>query len=266
MGLQSSKNAEMVLSEEAIMRALASHWRLPFLRIDVAKLDPVMIRSNIPEAVAVKHRTIPVSLSDNTLVIAIVNPLDVDALEALKQVSPFKIHLAISIKVDIQKAIERCYSMRGGTTVTEKEEADEATRKFEDFFTSAADEYTDQRIVDAVNLLVHYAIEQRSTEIQMKPKEEHCMIQFRIDSILYDVKRIPLEIYENMLGRLKSLAGIKTSDRPPLQEGRTQFKFHNRVFRLEMSIIPIVFGEKVIIRILDSLQLFRHVYDLGLTM
>lgn len=264
MGLRSSQESEEVLSEEVIMRTLASHWRLPFLRIDLAKLDPVIVRSNLPEAVAVKHSAVPVSLSDDTIIIAIVNPLDVEALEAIKKVSTLKIHLAISIKADILKAIKKCYGGRRGVEpVEEEEQEDETTRKFENFFTRDADKYTDQHVVDAVNLLVHYAIEQHTSEIHLKPKQQHSLIQFCIDGVLYNVKRIPVEIHENIVHRLKSLAGLKHSDKPVPQEGRTQFKFHDQLLRLSISSIPIIFGEKIILRLLDPLELFHHIYDLG---
>lgn len=267
MGLYASKKPDLLLSEEIIMRALAAHWRLPFLRIDVTKLDPVMARSHLPESVALKFLTIPVSLSEQTLVVAIVNPLDVETLEALKKASPLKIHLAICIKADIQRAIERCYGVHQTPPTEEEAAADETStsQRFETFFTSSADEYTDQQMIDAVNLLVHYAIEQHTSEIHLKPRQQYGMIQFQIDGILYDVKRIPVEIHERMLNRIKSLAGLKQSDRQLAQEGRSQFKFHDRLFRLNISTMPVTFGEKIVIRILDPLQLFRHIDDMGIS-
>jgi len=102
-------NADLLLSEEVIMQTLASHWQLPFLRIDLEKLNPRLATSKISEPFATKHLTIPLSISKRMLFVAVINPLDVEALDMLRTASNLKVRPVISTKTDILKAIEKCY-------------------------------------------------------------------------------------------------------------------------------------------------------------
>jgi len=275
MELHSASNADQALSEELIMRTLASHWKLPFLRIDLAKLKPRLAASKVSEPFATKHLTIPISISKRMLFVAVTNPLDVEALDTLRSASNLKVRPVICTKSDILKAIEKCYKLpklaeatkqnlhafQSSVSAAEKEllgdiAADEAV-------TLDNEQYDEKHIINAVNLLLNYAFEQRASEIHIEPKQRHSAIRFRIDGILYDVKQIPLGIYGNMLQRLKALAGMNISEKRKPQDGRTQFKFHDRDIYLRVSTIPVVFGEKIMLRIFDPIMLFRHVDDLG---
>jgi general secretion pathway protein E len=266
MGLNSL--TDQVLSEELIMRTLASHWKLPFLKIDLAKLDPSMVTSRVSEPFAKEHLTIPVSISENMLFIALVNPLDDEALETMKRVSTLKVRPVISTKTDILDAIEKCYGTQEAVNTEEKDlfissPSPSTEREHTSFLAVDNDQYADKNIVNAVNLLLHYAFEQRTSEIHIDPKQHHSAIYFRIDGMLYDVKSIPLELHTNILLRLKALAGIDISERHKPQDGQTHFEFRDRDIHLRISTMPVAFGEKVVLRILDPLVLFRHIDDLG---
>ncbi len=265
MGLRSSTNADQVLSEEVIMRTLASYWKLPFLKIDLTKLDPSIATSRVSESFARKYLAIPVSISENILFVAMTNPQDFEALETMKRVSTLKVRPIISTKTDILKAIEMCYESQKSAKTSKNGEKELSTNgtsyKSTTFFT--VDQYTDEHIINAVNLLLHYALEQRTSEIHIDPKQHHSEIRFRIDGMLYDVKRLPLEIYTNILLRLKSLTGMNISEKHKPQDGQTHFGFHDREIDLRVSTMPVAFGEKTILRILDPIMLFRHIDDLG---
>jgi general secretion pathway protein E len=256
------------------MKALASHWQLPFLRIDLAKLEPNLVTSKVSEPFATKHLTVPISISKRMLFVAVINPLDVEALDTLRSVSSMKIRPVISTKTDILKAIEKCYKLPKLAKVAEKDlkafQSSVRAAKKElgvdevvDESMIVEEEQEEKHIVNAVNLLLHYAFEQRTSEVHIEPRQKYSAIRFRIDGILYDVKRIPLAIYTSMLQRLKALTGMNISERRRPQDGRTQFTFHDREIHLRVSTMPVAFGEKVVLSIFDPIMLFRHVDDLG---
>ncbi len=262
MGLNSL--SDQILSEELIMKTLAAHWKLPFLKIDLAKLDPAMVTSRVSESFALKHLTIPISISENMLFIAVVDPLDAEILETMRRVSTLEIRPIISTKTDILNAIEMCYGHPNSVKAMGNELSLERTSdESMDLLTVGNDRYADKHVVNTVNLILHYAFEQRTSEIHIDPKHHYSAIRFCIDGMLYDVKHIPLEVHENIILRLKALAGMDISERHKPQDGQTHFEFHDREIYLRISTMPVASGEKVVLRILDPIMLFRRVDELG---
>ncbi len=279
MQLVSAADGHTVLSEELIMRALAAHWKLPFLRIELNKVESCKLASKISAPFARKHVVFPVSMSKNMLFVAVVNPLNVEALDTLRNVTKMEIRPVIGMKTDILHAIAECYKVQ---------EAEKASQKHLDGFEASvkaasaditqsetsqaapagmtsvnADEANDTNIVTAVNLMLQYACEQRASEVHLEPRQHQAQIRFRIDGMMYDVKRIPQEIHNSMLVRFKALGGMNISEKRKAQDGRTHFSFHGRDMTLRISTMPMTFGEKVMIRLLDPILLLRHVETLG---
>ncbi len=278
MKLKTSSDTGQALSEEMIMKTLASHWKLPFLNLDISKMTPNPISSKISEPFARKHLVIPVSISKNMLFVAVMNPMDVAALDTIRTASNMTIRPVISTKTDILKAIEQCYTLQESAKTAQKDlQAFQASvnaagaelSKNGDSSKSAPsvsvneNGQTDKNIVSAVNLMLRYACEQRASEIHIEPKQFHSQIRFRIDGMLYDVKRLPPEIHTSMGLRFKALARMNISEKRKPQDGQTQFNFHEREMGLRISTMPMLFGEKIMIRILDPILFLRHIDDLG---
>jgi general secretion pathway protein E len=275
MELHSSKQSDQIISEELIMKTLASYWKLPFLKIDFSKLKPCVDLSKLSEPFIRKHLLVPVSTSETMLFVAMVNPMNIEALEAIKQVSDLQVRPVVSTKSDILKAIDRCYRVSKSAEESSKQKAAfqqsiaaaekvMSPRQAAEHASKAPSKPVDEKhIVNSVNLLLNYAFEQRTSEVHIEPKHDYSAIRFRIDGILYDVKRIPLEIHAGMIQRLKVLAGMNISERRKPQDGRTQFSFHAREIHLRISTMPVAFGEKAVLRLFDPITLFRHIDDLG---
>jgi len=130
-------------------------------------------------------------------------------------------------------------------------------------FSGSETQDQEKQIVNAVNLLLNYAFEQRTSEIHIEPRRQSGVIRFRIDGILYDVKRIPVEVSAGMTQRLKGMARMNVSEKRKPQDGRAEFIHHDREIYLRVSTIPVVFGEKMMVRLIDPIRLFRPVDDLG---
>ncbi len=274
MELTSPGKSGQTISEETIMKALADHWKLPYFKIDFAKMKPCVDMSKLSEPFARKHIIVPVSTSETMLFVAMINPMDIDALEAMRSLTKLQVRPVISTKHAILKAIAHCYSsaksadkaeqhlnaLDASLSAAEKEVAaseDVALHQLEE------EQYDDKHIVNIVNLVLNYAFEQRTSEIHIEPKRHRSVIRFRIDGILFDVKHVPLPIHNSMVQRLKVLAGMNISERRKPQDGRAQFNFHDREIHLRISSMPVAFGEKLVLRLFDPISLFRHIDDLG---
>ncbi|MBD3307045.1 type II/IV secretion system protein [candidate division KSB3 bacterium] len=277
MNLKVASDPRRSLSEELIMKTLADHWNLPFLKIDLTKLSPCDLASKVSAPFAKKNLVFPVMLSKRILLVAVVNPTNVEALETIRTASKLKVRPVISTKTDILKAIAECYKtierkkaeqkslddFQAYVDAAESEISQDTSSKSSGFTSINTSVSPDKNIVTAVNLMLNYACEQRANEIHIEPKQFFSQIRFRIDGMLYDVKQIPPEIQTSMLLRFKALAGMDISEKRKPQDGRTQFDFHGRSMTLRISTMPMVFGEKIMIRILDQIMFLRHVEDLG---
>jgi len=275
MQLVSAADGKTILSEELIMRGLAAHWKLPFLRLELNKVESCKLASKISAPFARKHAVFPVSMSKNMLFIAVVNPLNVEVLDTLRNVTKMEIRPVISLKSDILHAIEECYKIQEAEKASQKHfegfeasvsaaDAESTKDETSTIMTSVnADEANDTNIVTAVNLMLQYACEQRASEIHLEPRQFQAQIRFRIDGVLYDVKQIPQGIHNNMILRFKALGGMNISEKRKAQDGRTHFNFHGRDMTLRISTMPMTFGEKAMIRLLDPILLLRHVETLG---
>ena len=279
MNLTSGTDERMTISEELIMKTLAAHWKVPFLHIDFAKLTKELIPSYISQPFARKHLVVPVSVSKNMLFVAVTNPLNVEALDTIRSASKMKVRPVISTKSEIMKAIDLYYQARDNQKNTPKQlhdfqatvEAAESDLKKAPTMAKGAgltslneDPQNEKNIVNAVNLMLHYACEQRASEIHLEAQQFYSQIRLRIDGLLYNVKRLPPEIHASMLQRFKALAGMDITEKRKPQDGRTQFSFHGRDITLRIAVMPMVFGEKLVIRLLDPILMLRHIEDLGL--
>lgn len=280
MQLVSAADGKTIVSEELIMRALAAHWKLPFLRIELNKVESCKLASKISAPFARKHAIFPISMSKNMLFVAVVNPLNAQVLDTLRNVTKMEVRPVVSMKTDILHAISECYKVQEAEKSSQKHlegfEAsvsaatnelggDDTAQTIPAGMTSVnADEANDTNIVTAVNLMLQYACEQRASEIHLEPRQFQAQIRFRIDGMMYDVKRIPQGIHNSMLVRFKALGGMNISEKRKAQDGRTHFNFHGRDMTLRISTMPMTYGEKVMIRLLDPILLLRHVETLGL--
>lgn len=279
MQLVSAADGKTIVSEELIMRALAAHWKLPFLHIELNKVESCKLASKISAPFARKHAIFPVSMSKNMLFVAVVNPMNVQILDTLRNVTKMEVRPVISMKTEILHAINECYKVQEAEKSSQKHlegfeasvsaataelKKDDAAQPAAGMTSVNADESNDTNIVTAVNLMLQYACEQRASEIHLEPRQFQAQIRFRIDGMMYDVKRIPQGIHNSMLMRFKALGGMNISEKRKAQDGRTHFNFHGRDMTLRISTMPMTYGEKVMIRLLDPILLLRHVETLGL--
>lgn len=254
------------ISREELYEVLQYVYETEYVDLSTYVIDPEVI-SVIPEKTALQFTLIPISKNDdeNELVIAMANPLDVYAIDFVKDYTKIKkIKCMLAPEEDILNAISNYYELGGyediieklGTGIIFKEEEEEDLKKLEAISKEAP-------IIQLVNILIVQGVKDRASDIHIEPNEVGLLIRFRIDGMLHDIRTLPNKIKSAVISRVKILANMDIAERRLPQDGRFQVKFGTREVDLRVSTIPTVFGEKVVLRILDKSKGLIELKNLG---
>jgi general secretion pathway protein E len=267
MKLKTVKGEEE-LKEEFIMRAIADDLGFPFKKIDPLELDLDVVTKLIAKPFAIKHLVVPLELVDGELKVAMYNPLNHEALEDIKRVSRAKVSPVVSTKTDILKVISEFYGFKSSIVAAEKELvtplADLGNLEQYMKLKSAQEiESTDQHIKNAVDYLLNYAFEQRASDIHIEPKREAGTCRLRIDGILHPIYSLPKGVYPAIISRIKTLSRLNIAEKRRPQDGRMKVAYKGKEAELRVSTVPVAFGEKVVLRVLNPEILFQDLGELG---
>lgn len=265
MRLRLPLNHHELLTEELIMKTLATHWKLPFVKLDPLKLNLEVVTSKISEPFAIRHLIIPIAIDEDqdALTVAVVNPWDIEALDTVRKVSGLRVRPVISTKSDILKIIREFYGFRTSVKAAEKDLSQRIDLGNLEQYTDVNIRYTDKHIVNAVNLLFNYAFEQRASDIHIEPKRTYSQIRLRIDGILHNIHRMPRSVNAALTSRIKMLARMDIAEKRKPQDGRVKTRFQGRDIELRVSTMPVAFDEKIVIRVLDRATLVQQIEELG---
>ena len=256
-----------ILTEELIMKTLATHWKLPFVKLDPLQLNLEVVTSKISEPFAVRHLIVPIAIDEEQelLTVAVINPWDIEALDTVRKVSGLRVRPVISTKSDLLKIIREFYGFRTSVKAAERDLSQRIDLGNLEQYTDVNIRYTDKHIVNAVNLLFHYAFEQRASDIHIEPKRSYSQIRLRIDGILHNIHRMPRSVNAALTSRIKMLARMDIAEKRRPQDGRMKTRFQGRDIELRVSTMPVAFDEKIVIRILDRATLVQQIEELGFT-
>ncbi|MEE9504465.1 MAG: ATPase, T2SS/T4P/T4SS family, partial [Thermodesulfobacteriota bacterium] len=256
------------LTEEVIMRAIADDLKLPFKKIDPLELDLDVVTKMIAKPFAIKHLVVPIELVDGELKVAMYNPLNHEALEDIKRVSRVKISPVVSTKTDILKIITEFYGFKSSIVAAEKELVTPLTdlgnlEQYMKLQSAHEIKSTDQHVKNAVDYLLNYAFEQRASDIHIEPKRDLGTCRLRIDGLLHNIYSLPKGVYPAIVSRIKSLSRINIAEKRRPQDGRMKVAYKEKEAEIRVSTVPVAFGEKVVLRVLNPDVLFKDLEELG---
>ena len=252
-----------VLTEAQLVASLAAQIGMRFVDLSDIQLDGSAL-GRVPGHVARRHTAIPIGYEDGKLVVAMADPANVFAIDDIRSVAGNGGHVdvkpVVATRNDIVAAIDRYY--RAG------EELDDLTTELDVFEEeedlSKVKEITeDAPIVRYVNLLITQAIQDRASDIHLEPTEQDLRVRYRIDGVLHEVMRSPRAIQSGVISRLKIMADINIAERRIPQDGRLSVTAHGKKVDLRVATLPTVWGEKVVMRILDNSTARMDLEDLG---
>lgn len=256
------------ISERQLLQILAEQQGIPFVEFKDIKIDDKAVKS-VPAKFAVHYKVMPIAIDGHMLTIATSNPFDMWPVDDLETNLGFRVERVLSSSSDILEMIRKYYGV-GADTIERilaeepKESRPEASpsEKVEDLTKMA----TDASVIKLVNQILQQAINDRATDIHIERFREELRLRYRIDGILYDTQ-IAGEIkylYNAIISRIKIMSGLNIIERRIPQDGRAKVKIGNEEYDLRISILPTLYGENIVVRILPTTMLF-NIAQLGLS-
>ena len=249
-----------IVTESQLVASLAHQIGLPFVDLTEYQIDP-SASSRIPDAVSRRHNALPIGYDDGKLVVAMADPANVFAMDDIRSISGMDVKPVVATKSDVVNAINRMNRMDSdiqdltASMTGEDESLDELA--------SVKEVVDDAPIVKFVNLLITQAIQDRASDIHIEPTERDMRVRFRIDGVLHEIMRSPKTIQSGVISRLKIMAEINIAERRIPQDGRMSINAGGKKIDLRVATLPTVWGEKIVMRILDNTTAMLKLTDLG---
>ena len=273
MNVEAAGRKGVILNEEIIMQALSRELKIPFKKLDPLDLDINVVTRTIPKSFAVNHLILPIGQQDGILEVVTYHPDKQSTLDDIERVNQIKVRPYLSTRSDIKKILAEFFGFQRSISAAESQfnGGDTGTTidigNLEQFVRLSSTKElasTDQHIKAAVNHLFAYALEQRASDIHIEPKRDICMVRFRIDGMLHTIYKLPKSVHSAITSRIKTLARMDIAEKRRPQDGRIKIaRQDGREVEIRVSTIPIAFGEKTVMRLLDPDVIFQNLDGLG---
>lgn len=269
--VNSNRRAEEIIaekglvSEENLARARAEYLNVPYKEIAEVGVSPEALQV-VPELVARRYKILPFALDkrNNTLSVAMANPLDLTAIDFVEKKTGMRLIPYLVPLSHLETAIEERYAQNLSTEVTAAlKDTGEVERRTIDV-TQLGEVIREAPIAKIVETLLTFALKSRASDIHIEPQEDKTRVRYRIDGILHEKLVLPTRVQDALVSRIKILGRMKIDERRLPQDGRFNFRAGNDEVDLRVSSLPTVHGEKVVMRLLKKSGKVPTLADLGL--
>jgi type IV pilus assembly protein PilB len=257
------------IAEHDLTNFLSKQYGVPAISLKDFDVDDEVLKL-IPKATAEKHQVVPVNRAGSSLIIAMSDPSNIFAIDDIKFLTGYNVEPVVASEQAIKEAIEKYYAEKGP-------DLEEVMSGFDDSEVSLVEsEGDDVNVVDLeksaeeapvvklVNLILLDAIKKGASDIHIEPYEKDFRVRFRIDGVLYEVMKPPMKLRNAIISRLKIMSELDISERRLPQDGRIKLKLgKGKEMDFRVSICPTLFGEKVVMRLLDKSNLQLDMTKLG---
>jgi type IV pilus assembly protein PilB len=259
------------VKEADLTRALAKQYRVPAVDLDRVVVDPRILKL-IPAEQALKHMVLPLRRVGRMLTVAMANPSDAGAIGNLKFITRHDIEPVIVGEYTLRKHLEQYYKVKEDdhlNQILEQIEGDadvELVQDREEEVSIAAlqAQVDDAPVVRLINGLLTDAVMRGASDIHIEPYEKELRVRYRIDGVLREIMKPPLKMKAALTSRVKILSQLNIAERRVPQDGRIKLKMKDRVVDFRVSTLPVIFGEKIVLRILDAGNLSLELEKFGL--
>lgn len=252
--------------EKQIMKALCEQLKLPGIDLSTVRI-PEEITKLIQESVLRKYNLVPFQFSEknpNLIKVAMSDPLDIRAMDDVSIITGLQIERYVATPSNIAATIDRYYgnaeALRVAEQYTREREEQEKAREAEK---NDESNVTEAPIVRLLGQIVEQAVHQRASDIHIEPLENQVRIRFRVDGVLHEVMRHDIGLHAALIARIKIVSGLDISEKRRPQDGRATSIVDRQEYDIRVSILPTVYGEKVVMRIAQKKALTMDKRDLG---
>ncbi len=250
---------ESMIDEAKLVRVLAEHMGIEYVNLADVTVDPTAALL-IPETLARRYSVIPYAFDGDALLIAMADPSNVLVIDDIRAITGMQVVSRISTRSDILDAVRRMGAYDDAVSDLADLMPDDEESEDLSSIEAAVEEAP---IVQLVNTLVTRAVNERASDIHIEPGEHDLRIRFRIDGVLHEVMSSPRSVSGAVVSRLKIMAELDIAERRVPQDGRVSLRVAGRQIDLRVATLPSIYGEKVVIRILDKDDAVLDLPDLG---
>ena len=249
-----------LISESDLVSVLAAQVGFEFVDLAEYRVDPSAV-GLINESMARRYAVLPIGMDGSRLVVAMADPSNVFALDDIRTMSKHEVKVVVASRASIMDAIGRYHRMDDGAESISAQAAEDLS--LDEDLSQVKDVSEDAPIVKLVNMLIGQAVDDRASDIHIEPTEHDLRIRYRIDGVLHEVMRPAKSIQAGVISRLKIMADINIAERRIPQDGRVNVTLGGKQIDLRVATLPTVYGEKVVLRILDKSTAVLNLSDLG---
>ncbi len=259
-----------LVSERDRVRILGEHWGVPYADLTADQAFNSAVATIISQDLARRYKVIPLEIEGNRMRLAMKNPLDIFATDEIRVITGKEVIPVIATEEDILFAIGEAFKGSGA-------EADTILKEFEDevsIDTSRTDVETpidqlkeiaaEAPVVKLANMIIQRAVSEKCSDIHIEPSREHLKVRYRIDGILIDGLIVPKNAQASLTSRIKIMADMDIAEKRAPQDGRISAIVDNKPYDFRVSTLPAVFGEKIVMRVLDKSNINVGLHKLGL--
>ncbi|MCK6505916.1 type IV-A pilus assembly ATPase PilB [Myxococcota bacterium] len=259
------------IEESELTSFLSKQYGVPSINLADFEIDPEVLKL-VPKEVVTRHQVVPINRTGNTLIMAMADPSNIYAIDDVKFVTKFNIEVVVASEQAIADAIEKYYTSNVSfdEVMIDFEEGADTEMAFEEDVEEDIDVVDLEKsageapVVKLVNLILLDAIRKNASDIHVEPYEKSMRIRYRIDGVLYEVMKPPNKLRSAIVSRLKIMSSLDIAERRLPQDGRIKMKLgRGREMDFRVSVLPVLWGEKVVLRLLDKSNLQLDMTKLG---
>lgn len=271
--VQSGKSAESIVldkklvDETTLVKAKSQLYGISYADLSISPTSPEAL-ATITQEVAERFKILPLSIdrANKSLSLAMVDPLDLSAIEFVEQKTGLHVKAFYAEESQIKSIIETSYasSLSKEVTAALKDVIPEAEKIKTLGYTQRPGLIREEKIVEVVRHMLEFAVTARASDIHVEPQEKITRVRYRVDGILQEKLVIPKQLHESLISRIKILSGMKIEEKRIPQDGRFNFKTGNEDIDLRVSSLPTTWGEKIVMRLLKKTGGIPGLPELGL--
>ena len=247
---------EGIATPSQVTEALAEQWGMPVVNLQETTISPKVL-DLVPQTMAELYKIMPLSLKNDILTVAMADPQNVAALDDLRNFLGYDVRGAVCIASDIEEAIRRCYSTTREESIEDvinqmESSATEGSKRGNSYDIGSEDELVNSTpIRKLLNMVLLLAIKDKASDIHLEPFEEEFKIRVKADGVLYEMVPPPRHLANAIVSRVKVMANLDIAERRLPQDGRIELNVGGNPVDLRVSVLPTMFGEAVVMRVLD---------------
>ena len=249
------------VTEDDVLSMIATQFGMEYVHVNADAIDPT-VKDVIPTDVARKYGVVPVFATENSVTVALSDPMGYDTVDSLRYVLKKNVDAVVAPRAEVKAAVDKLYPEEFETMYGSDADGIDVSQKARDDGSSDASD-SDAPVIRLVSMIIMEACKMKASDIHMEPMERNFRVRYRVDGVLRQMDSPPKRLQAAILSRVKIMSNMKISEKRIPQDGRIQIKVQGRDLDLRVSSVPTNHGESIVMRILDKSNLSLGLPQLG---